>query len=52
MEAFALARRDAYGLLPPSGDNGTYLLTSAYTEQAGGMSRFSLVGRAFGLLSP
>jgi hypothetical protein len=34
MEAFALARRDAYGLLPPPGDQGTYALPPAYTEQA------------------
>jgi hypothetical protein len=34
MEAFALARRDAYGLLPPPGDQGTYALPTAYTEQA------------------
>jgi S1/P1 Nuclease len=34
MEAFALARRDAYGLLPPPGDHGTYALPPAYTEQA------------------
>jgi hypothetical protein len=33
MEAFALARRDAYGLLPP-GDQGTHALSPAYTEQA------------------
>jgi hypothetical protein len=33
MEAFALARRDAYGLLPP-GDLGTYSLPPAYMEQA------------------
>jgi hypothetical protein len=35
MEAFALARRDAYGLLPRPGDQGTYALPPAYTEQAG-----------------
>jgi hypothetical protein len=34
MEAFALGRRDAYGLLPPSGNHGTYTLPAAYTEQA------------------
>ena len=34
MEAFALARRDAYGLLPRPGDYGTYGLPPAYTEQA------------------
>ena len=34
MEAFALARRDAYGLLTPPGDHGTYSLLSAYGEQA------------------
>jgi S1/P1 Nuclease len=34
MQAFALARRDAYGLLPPPGDQGTYTLSSAYREQA------------------
>jgi hypothetical protein len=34
MEAFALARRDAYGLLPPPGDQGSYALPTAYTEQA------------------
>ena len=34
MEAFALARRDAYGLLPPPGDHGVYLLTSPYADQA------------------
>jgi hypothetical protein len=34
MEAVELARRDAYGLLPPSGTQGTYSLPRAYTEQA------------------
>jgi hypothetical protein len=34
MEAFALARRDGYGLLPRPGDQGTYALPPAYTEQA------------------
>ena len=34
MEAFALARRDAYGLLPPPVDRAIYSLLSAYTEQA------------------
>jgi hypothetical protein len=34
MEAFALARRDAYELLPRRGDQGTYALPPAYTEQA------------------
>jgi hypothetical protein len=34
MEAFALARRDAYGLLPPLGNHGTYTLPAAYAEQA------------------
>jgi hypothetical protein len=34
MEAFALARRDAYGLLPRTGDQGTYALPPAYAEQA------------------
>jgi hypothetical protein len=34
MEAFALARSDAYGLLPPPDDHGKYSLPSAYTEQA------------------
>jgi hypothetical protein len=33
-EVFALARRDAYGLLPPSDDHGTYSLPWSYTEQA------------------
>jgi S1/P1 Nuclease len=33
MDAFALARRDAYGLLPLP-DHGTYTLPPAYTEQA------------------
>jgi hypothetical protein len=33
MEAFALAQRDAYGLLP-LGDHGTYSLLPAYMEQA------------------
>ena len=33
LEAFALARRDAYGLLAPP-DQGTYALPPAYTEQA------------------
>jgi S1/P1 Nuclease len=33
MEAFALARRDAYGLLPLH-DHGTFPLPSSYTEQA------------------
>jgi hypothetical protein len=34
MEAFALARRDAYGSLTPSDDHGNYSLPSSYTEQA------------------
>jgi S1/P1 Nuclease len=34
MEVFELARRDAYGLLPPPGDQGTYALSLAYTEHA------------------
>jgi hypothetical protein len=34
MEAFALARHDAYGLLQRPGDQGTYALPPAYTEQA------------------
>ena len=34
MEAFALARRDAYGLLPRPGDQSTYTLSPAYTKQA------------------
>jgi hypothetical protein len=34
MEAFALARRDAYGLLPLPGDHGMYSLPPAYMEQA------------------
>jgi hypothetical protein len=34
MEAFALARRDAYGLLPRPDDQGRYALPLAYTEQA------------------
>jgi hypothetical protein len=34
MEAFALARSDAYGLLPRPDDRGTYALPPAYTEQA------------------
>jgi hypothetical protein len=34
MEAFALARRDAYGLLPPPVDRAIYSLPSAHTEQA------------------
>jgi hypothetical protein len=33
-EAFALARRGAYGLLTPPGDHGKYSLPSAYGEQA------------------
>jgi hypothetical protein len=35
MEAFAIARSDAYGLLPPPGDEGAYALPPAYAEQAG-----------------
>ena len=34
MEAFAIARSDAYGLLPPSGDEGAYALPPEYAEQA------------------
>jgi hypothetical protein len=34
MEAFALARRDAYGLLPPPDGHDTYSLPPSYTEQA------------------
>jgi hypothetical protein len=34
MEAFALARRGAFGLLPAPGDQGTYTLPPAHTEQA------------------
>ena len=36
MEAFALARDDAYGLLPRRGDRGTYSLPTAYVERAVG----------------
>jgi hypothetical protein len=35
METFALARSDAYGLLPASSDQHTYSLPPAYLEQAG-----------------
>ena len=34
METFALAGRDAYGLLPRPGDQSTYTLSPAYTKQA------------------
>jgi S1/P1 Nuclease len=34
MEAFALARRDAYGPLTPPGGHHTYSLPPSYTEQA------------------
>jgi hypothetical protein len=34
MEGFELSRRDAYGLLPPPGSQGTYSLPPEYTEQA------------------
>jgi hypothetical protein len=34
LETFALARDDAYGLLPKSSDQGIYTLSSAYVEQA------------------
>jgi nuclease S1 len=34
MEAFALARRDAYGLLPQPDGQGAYSLPPAYVEQA------------------
>jgi hypothetical protein len=34
MEAFARARRDAYGLLPRPGDQSAYALPPAYTKQA------------------
>jgi hypothetical protein len=34
MEAFALARSDAYGLLPRPGDQGTYSLPPVYVNQA------------------
>ena len=34
MQGFELARRDAYGLLPPPGTQGTYSLPPEYTEQA------------------
>ena len=34
MEAFTLARRDAYGLLPRPGDQSTYTLPPSYTKQA------------------
>jgi hypothetical protein len=44
MEAFALAQRDAYGLLP-LGDHGTYSLLPAYMEKLRGMLHFSSVGR-------
>ena len=36
MEAFALGRGDAYGLLPPPSDQHTYSLPQAYVEQAVG----------------
>jgi hypothetical protein len=47
MDAFALARRDAYGVLPP-GDHGTYSLLAASWTKLRGMSHFSSVGRRFG----
>jgi hypothetical protein len=34
MEAFALARTDAYGLLPTPGDHVAYTLSQSYVEQA------------------
>ena len=34
MESFALAREDAFGLLPQPGDQGTYALPPAYMDQA------------------
>jgi S1/P1 Nuclease len=34
MEAFAIARSDAYGLLPPPGDQGAFTLPPEYTQQA------------------
>jgi S1/P1 Nuclease len=34
LEAFTLARDDAYGLLPQSSDQGIYTLSAAYVEQA------------------
>ena len=34
MEAFGLAKRDAYGLLPRPGDQSTYTLPAGYTKQA------------------
>jgi nuclease S1 len=34
MEAFAIARSDAYGLLPRPGDQGAFALPPAYVEQA------------------
>jgi hypothetical protein len=34
MEAFALARRDAYGILPSPGNQSAYALPPAYTDQA------------------
>ena len=47
VEAFALARGDAYGLLPPS-DHGTCSLLPASWSKLRGMSHFSSVGRRFG----
>jgi len=34
MEAFALARKDSYGLLPQPGGQSTYSLPPAYVDQA------------------
>jgi hypothetical protein len=34
LETFALAQRDAYGLLPSPGDQGAYMLPLEYIEQA------------------
>jgi hypothetical protein len=46
MEAFALARSDAYGLLPRSGDRDTYSLSPSYLDQAGRDVALQLSGPA------
>jgi hypothetical protein len=51
MEAFTLGRGDAYGLLPPRSDQGTYSLPQPTWSKPCGMSRFSLAEPEFALPS-
>jgi hypothetical protein len=48
MEAFALGRGDAYGLLPRPGSQGTYSLHAAYVVRSASRPRISAPTQADG----